>query len=93
MDAKTVGIRELKQNASAVVARVRAGDSLVVTDRGVPVARIIPMGDLSLDDLVASGLAAAPSVSLDTMLDAVPAGPPSTALSDILADLRDDNRS
>ncbi len=93
MDDKTVGIRELKQNASAVVARVRAGDSLVVTDRGVPVARIIPMGDLSLDDLVASGLAAAPSVPLDALLDAVPAGSPSTTLSDILADLRDDNRS
>ena len=87
-----VGIRDLKQNASAVVARVRAGDSLLVTDRGVPVARIIPIGELTLDDRVAMGLATAPTVSLDELLESLPDEPPTTLLSDILDELRNDNR-
>ena len=87
-----VGIRDLKQNASAVVARVRAGDSLLVTDRGVPVARIIPIGELTLDDRVAMGLATAPTVSLDELLESLPLEPATTRLSDILDELRDDNR-
>ena len=87
-----VGIRDLKQNASAVVARVRAGDSLLVTDRGVPVARIIPIGELTLDDRVAMGLATAPTVSLHELLESLPREPATTRLSDILDELRDDNR-
>lgn len=34
-----VGVRELRQNLSRYLERVRAGDSLVVTDRGREVAR------------------------------------------------------
>lgn len=37
-----VGIRELKQNASEVVARVEAGEEITVTNRGRPVARLVP---------------------------------------------------
>jgi prevent-host-death family protein len=92
MGESVVGIRELKQNASAVVARVRAGDSLLVTDRGVPVARIIPIGDLTLEDRVAIGQATAPTVSLDELLASLPDDAPTTLLSDTLAELREDNR-
>ncbi len=35
---KTIGIRELQQNASAALRRVAAGESLGVTDRGRLVA-------------------------------------------------------
>lgn len=56
----TVGIRALKQNASAVVATVAAGESLTVTDRGRPVARIVPLEESGLDRLIASGLARPP---------------------------------
>jgi len=31
---ETIGLRELNQNPSKAVARVRAGASLIVTDRG-----------------------------------------------------------
>lgn len=41
--AATVGIRELKQNASAIVRRAAAGETLEITDRGRPVARISPL--------------------------------------------------
>lgn len=50
-----VGIRALKQNASAVVARVAAGVTVTITDRGRPVARLVPIATSRLDDLEASG--------------------------------------
>lgn len=37
-----VGIRELKNALSRYLQRVRHGESIVVTDRGKPVARIVP---------------------------------------------------
>lgn len=39
---ETIGLRELNQNPSRAVARVRAGASIVVTDRGKPVLRMVP---------------------------------------------------
>lgn len=39
---ETIGLRELNQNPSKAVARVRAGVSILVTDRGKPVLRMIP---------------------------------------------------
>ena len=39
-----VGIRELKNSLSSYLHRVQRGETLVVTDRGVPVARVIPAG-------------------------------------------------
>ncbi len=52
-----VGIRELKQNASAVVARAAAGETVTITDRGRPVAQLTPLPTSRLDQLVAAGLA------------------------------------
>jgi prevent-host-death family protein len=37
-----VGIRELRQNLSVYLRRVRAGETLEVTDHNQPVARITP---------------------------------------------------
>ncbi len=39
---ETIGLRELNQNPSKAVARVRAGSSIIVTDHGRPVIRMIP---------------------------------------------------
>jgi prevent-host-death family protein len=39
-----VGLRELRQNASEIVRRVQAGDTVTVTVSGRPAARIIPAG-------------------------------------------------
>lgn len=38
-----VGIREMRQNLSVYVDRVKAGETLEVTERGLPVARIGPI--------------------------------------------------
>jgi prevent-host-death family protein len=52
---ETVGIRALKQNASAVVARAAAGETVVITDRGRPVARLVPLQESRLARMRAEG--------------------------------------
>lgn len=49
----------MKQNASEVIALVKAGESVEVTERGAPVALIIPLPGpaRSLDRLIAEGVA------------------------------------
>lgn len=47
-------ITELKNGLSALIDRVKAGESIVVTDRGIPVAVIEPMSArVDLDDRLA----------------------------------------
>jgi prevent-host-death family protein len=38
-----VGVRELRQNLSVYLRRVKAGQTLEVTERGEPVARLEPL--------------------------------------------------
>lgn len=40
-----VGVRELRQNLSVYLRRVKAGQPLEVTERGTPVARLVPIVD------------------------------------------------
>lgn len=62
-----VGIRALKQNASAVVARAAAGEVITVTDRGRPVAQLSPLPRPVIDRLVESGRARPPKRPLDAL--------------------------
>ncbi len=39
---QSIGIRELRQHASRYLRRVQAGETLQVTDRGRPVALMVP---------------------------------------------------
>jgi prevent-host-death family protein len=39
-----VGVRELRQQLSRYLERVKAGEALIVTERGREVARLIPSG-------------------------------------------------
>jgi len=39
---RTAGIREVRQNLSALLREVRKGREIVITDRGQPVARLAP---------------------------------------------------
>lgn len=40
-----VGVRELKAKLSEYVGKAAAGESVVVTDRGTPVARLVPFDE------------------------------------------------
>src|SRR5262249_8982808 len=58
-----IGVRELRNNVAAVVRRAAAGERIVVTVDGVPAAQLGPLegaAALTVDDLVAAGLARAP---------------------------------
>lgn len=89
---KQAGIRELKQNASAVVAAAAAGEVVTITDRGRPVAQLVPIDPDHLAGLVDTGRARAPKRSLSTL-----GAPPrrrsdERALSDVLEEMRDEAR-
>lgn len=82
-----VGIRALQQNASAVVARVAAGEIVEITDRGRPVARMVPLGDGLLSSLVAAGARPARRRVRD-LPPPLPAAPGQPSLGDLLSEAR-----
>ena len=49
MKETSVGTRELKNHLSQYLRRVKAGETLVITDRGTPVGQIVPI-QLDLTD-------------------------------------------
>ena len=52
-----VGIRELRADLSRWLKRVEAGEEILVTDRGRPVARITAAnGRSKLEELIAAGI-------------------------------------
>lgn len=90
---ESIGVRELNQNTSQVLARVSGGESIEITDRGHPVARLVPVGDdrSSLAKLVAAGRAVAPMSTGRVPL------PPKLGEDDVdvaatLASMRDEER-
>jgi len=51
-----IGVRQLQQNAAAAIRRARAGERVEVTDRGRPVAMLVPVvADDVLSALEAAG--------------------------------------
>jgi len=50
-----IGVRELRQNASRYLARVATGETIEVTDRGRPVALLVPASGDRWEELMASG--------------------------------------
>lgn len=51
------GIRALKQNASALVAKAASGEAVTITDRGRPVALIVPITSSRVETLISADLA------------------------------------
>lgn len=86
--ADVIGIRALKQNASAVVAGAAAGETLIITDRGRPVAQLTPLPASPLQRLLASGRARPPKRDIRDL----PAPLPGPDLSAELAAMRDAER-
>jgi prevent-host-death family protein len=86
---KTVGVRALKQNASAVVAEAASGETVIITDRGTPVAQILPIGGGALRDLERAGLIRTRRHGID---DLPPALPVRGSLGALVLRGRDDER-
>lgn len=56
-----IGIRELRAHLSAYLRRVKAGETVIITERGKPVGRIVPYGqsmDVQMKALESAGLIA-----------------------------------
>lgn len=89
---RVIGIRELRQQASRYLRDVERGETLEVTDRGRPIARVVPIPPAAgLEQLAASGrLTPASGDALDLGPPLAPQDKPLP--SDTLADLRSDER-
>lgn len=91
MAEERVSIGTLKARLSEYLRRTRAGETVVVTDRGRPVARLAPLeGDAAVEGrmagLVRAGLIQPPKRPLDlSILDAArPADPEGRSLETVL---------
>ncbi len=59
MGELTVGVRELKSRLSEYLRRVKQGETVIITEHGKPVGRLIPQGrslDERLKELQQAGL-------------------------------------
>ena len=83
-----VGIRALKQNASAVVAKAAAGEVVTITSRGRPVALMTPIPGSRLQELVDAGLVTPATRDVSDLPDPIE-GP---SLSEVLAEMREEER-
>ena len=85
----TIGVRELRQNASQYLERVRAGETIEVSVRGRVVARLVPALQHPWDALVTAGRVRRAS---DAPLTEVPPIAGDVALSHELEAQRADER-
>ena len=90
---EAVGVRELRQNLSVYLDRVKEGETLRVTEHGQEVALLTPLPAKAMnvfERLVAEGRAIAPTSSLKNLKLPTP-GPPGLPRSeDIIAALREE---
>jgi prevent-host-death family protein len=93
-DGHAVGLRDLRHHTSEVLARVRHGETIDVTEHGRLIARIVPVGDRQptpiLARLVESGkatLAQRPGYR-----PSMRPGDGTDQLSETLAAMRDEER-
>lgn len=90
---ESIGVRELRQHASRWLARVAVGESFAVTDRGRPVAVLVPLrpGSSVLERLADSGeLTPATGNVLD--VEPVPVAPGAPAATEVLREMREAER-
>jgi prevent-host-death family protein len=86
-----VPIRSLNQDTAEVIARVERGEVIEVTNRGRPVARIVPITADEMADLVAAGAARPPTVSGPVPMPAV-AAEPEVDSGALISAMRDEER-
>lgn len=90
-----VGVRELRQNLSVYLDRVKAGETLEVTEHGQPVAQLGPRPAKPrsiFDQMIADGRATAATVDHRTIgLPKALPDPGGPTISEILQQMRDED--
>lgn len=90
---RSIGVRELRQNASRYLRLVQAGETVQVTDRGRPVALLVPPpAGAGYEQLVAAGRIRQGGGGLAGLGPPLPAVSGEPSLSDALGELREDER-
>jgi len=90
---RSIGIRALRQQASQYLRDVQRGETIQVTDRGHPIARLVPVPSVKgVEELAASGraiLARGDALTLGSPLAPLEGkASPSKALAESRADER-----
>ena len=84
-----VPVTELRAHLSDRLAKVRAGDEVVVTDRGIPVARLVPLDSTSvIERLTAEGVLGRPTAPKRPFTQPRPKNTSGKLLSDIVSEQR-----
>ena len=86
-----MGIRQLRDNLTATIRRVRAGETIEVTHDGEPVALLTPYPRSRIDELIASGRVRPAKRPLYPLPKRVPVTGPMTA-SEVLEEDRTSDR-
>jgi prevent-host-death family protein len=87
--AKTIGIREFKSQLSSHLREVKEGATLVITNRGKPVARLVPVTsgiESKVKQLLESGSASWSGRRLSTEVPTVSVRGPKTVAEMLLED-------
>jgi prevent-host-death family protein len=87
--ATRMGIRELRDTLTQTIRRVRAGETIEVTNEGEPVALLVPYPEDRLERLIAEGKVRPPLRPLLPLPEPAPVTGPMTA-SEALEDDRGD---
>jgi prevent-host-death family protein len=96
---RTTGVAELKATLSEHLARVKRGEEVLITERGRPIAKIVPFESTSLEEgvqeLIRRGLARPPKElvtpeKLEEMLAKRPRDPDGSIRKALLEALRKD---
>ncbi|MCL2804169.1 MAG: type II toxin-antitoxin system prevent-host-death family antitoxin [Micrococcales bacterium] len=88
----SVGIRELRQNPSKAIQRVKDGETIVITEHGRPVAQLAPPPSSRMDRLRVAGRivpAKRPGAPLPPLKSLPPAMP---SLSEAIEESRQEAR-
>jgi prevent-host-death family protein len=84
-----VAVTELRAHLSEWMERVRKGDELVITDRGVPVARLLGLTTAStLERLAAEGVIGRPAAARRPVASGRARPLPRRPVSDIVSEQR-----
>lgn len=87
----SVGVRELRQNLSRYLERVKGGEAFIVTERGREVARLTPSaaaGDMLRFLVEELGATPAEGRPLEHLGEPTPRAPGSRPVAEILDELR-----
>ena len=88
-----IAVRELRNQASKVVRRARAGERLIITVDGIPAAEIGPVSAAgraaSLEELIATGAVVAAPARTPPPPPRPVRAPSGRSSTDVLSELRD----